>query len=473
VSLVYGTDGHRAAIRDLDVRAWGGEVTGSASVVPHEHMRVDLQFRDVQAGQFVDAFGGFPIDVSARTSGQLQAYVPSDRIQDISAWKANGELNLLELSAAGVAASAQGRWELANGLVQFSQATLQVAGTPVSFSGQVRATPPYAFTSAVEARDGDLQQWQRLTPLTGRFTALRGRFSTAANVRGQLQPLHVQGSGQFSARDVGIEHLHIDQLAFSYALDRQRVTLHQIASRLYNGQASGDAVVPLNRQDIGQLRLSWAELQMGDLLAATGWLPFDLRGQTRGRLDLRVPAESMLQPASWDGEGNVTVEAASLLAWHGVRTTADWRLRSGQLTVRSLRLTADDGTRLAASGAAAVGTPFRYSAAVTLRNAELGKLGRLIARHRAPPDAAGRISLSGTVRGTLQPFTVASEGRVEGDHLRWAASWDELPPLRRLSGRNSFDSAPPAVVVAMDRAAFQYELSERQLNVSRLDARLY
>jgi hypothetical protein len=223
VSLVYGTDGHRAAIRDLDVRAWGGEVTGSASVVPHEHMRVDLQFRDVQAGQFVDAFGGFPIDVSARTSGQLQAYVPSDRIQDISAWKANGELNLLELSAAGVAASAQGRWELANGLVQFSQATLQVAGTPVSFSGQVRATPPYAFTSAVEARDGDLQQWQRLTPLTGRFTALRGRFSTAANVRGQLQPLHVQGSGQFSARDVGIEHLHIDQLAFSYALDRQRV----------------------------------------------------------------------------------------------------------------------------------------------------------------------------------------------------------------------------------------------------------
>jgi hypothetical protein len=245
-------------------------------------------------------------------SGTLAARAPAARLQDVSAWAASGHLETDRLEAYGLTlAQARADVRLDRGQLSLAALTGRLAGASLNGSGDIDLRERYRYRARLDLKDADLGALQRLVPELRPPVPVGGHSDLSADVDGTLHPLTWHARGTAAARELRLDTLTAGDVKFRWDGDPDRLDVTDLHARLYRGEVTGSATVPLGlrrpdeaaKGEPGRVRLDFKGLDVGafvgDLLAAATpadeqtarrRAPVPVQGQADGTLTATLPA---------------------------------------------------------------------------------------------------------------------------------------------------------------------------------------
>jgi hypothetical protein len=403
-----------------------GTFTGTArlGIEPPGDLTANVKLADIGLTPLLRA-GGVKVDVAGTVSGSAELRAPSDRLRDLSAWHVTGSLNSKRIDAYG--------WSLTNvgaalradkGLLTVRDVTGKLEGAPVTGSGEAKLTEPYTYSAKVELANGDLVSLQRLAPEFRPSLAVAGRFGITAEINGTLSPLTTNFLGTGTGDDVKIENVRIDSLRFHWARPDEVLKLTNIKAKLYGGEATGTADVPLDARHDGKLDLRFEDVDVGGLAKDVPAVPLRVEGKASG--SVKGTLAMTREGRSFDG--NVDLSSPRLLvqnlptekltgALRYQRGVGEYHLKGGLLG-GTFELDGRIPPRPATAPPPKPESP--PDSQLRIRGAQLGRLGRSL--YGAPgqlDDLHGRVDLDVDFRLEGPSFTPVGSGGFSISRLRW------------------------------------------------------
>jgi hypothetical protein len=387
-------------------------------------LTADVALDRIPLGRVAELAGAGGL-VRGEASGRLHAQVPGDRLQEVDAWSARGSLTLPEVEVRGLplrGLAAEVRLE--KGRLSLDDVRAQVAGGPVGGAADVRLAEPFAYHGRVEARALDLAALRRLAPEYRPPVKLEGRVTADADLAGTLRPFTLKASGKAAASDVQAAGLHLKGVRFAWEGDADRLLLKDVSADLYEGTATGSAVLPLAAKAAGSVTLHLKDLNVGELAHDLPGLPLRLEGHAGGDLKGTLP------PARPGGRraANLSLDLkAPQLRVQGVPTeqlrgtlaykegAVDYRLEGKSL-----------GGTFELDGRYPTAAPAPKDEAkeghLRVRRVDLGRLVEALARRRARSPLHGKLDLDVTYRLGAPGALPTGEGKLVLSDVRWHAS---------------------------------------------------
>ncbi len=279
-------------------------ITGTATVslVPAGELTADVAVRNIPAAQVASLVPGLAGTVGGTLSATLRGRVPVKRVQDPAAWDVTGTLTAPRLDINGLAGEALACGiRLHGGTLSVTDAQLQVAGAVLQGSGDVQVARPFRYQARVDLHDSDLAALAKLPPRYRPAVALAGDLRTKGEFRGTLEPVTLEASGTATARDLVAKGIKLQSLAFNWTGAGGRLTVANIKGRLYEGEVTGTAVLPLDGPAAGDADLHLQEIDAKALARALPSNPVRLTGRATGDL------HGTLSAAEPDGRRDLTV----------------------------------------------------------------------------------------------------------------------------------------------------------------------
>jgi hypothetical protein len=254
--------------------------------------------------------------------------------------------------------------------------------------------------------------------------AIAGRFGIAAEVGGTLSPLTTKFTGTGTGEDVKIENVRIASLRFHWARPDDVLKLTDVSAKLYGGEATGSADIPLNAKRDGKLDLRFENLDVGALAKDVPAVPLTLDGKASGSVKgtLTMTAEGR------SFEGNLDLNSPRLVI-QGLPTdkltgtltykkgVGEYRLKGGLLGGTfelDGRIPPRPATEPPPKPEPAPDSHLR------IRGAQLGRLGRtLYGAGGQFDDLHGRVDLDVDFRLVGPDYTPAGTGNFSVIRLRW------------------------------------------------------
>jgi hypothetical protein len=275
---------------------------------PGRTIDVSLKLSKVDLAKFVQGLGlKLPFQVAGRLSLEVKASLPLDTPKDMKSYRASGSAEVTNLRLQGVQFNEiRGKVDYADGILSVPDVRGRIAdgkGKPGTFTGSARlqVVPLGPFTGKAVLHALDLSLLQRLDPKLRPPVPVAGRFDTTAVVEGNLAPLSVRTTGTSLARSLRVSDATLNNLAFAWKSDNDRLIIEKLHADLYEGAADGKAVFPLRPNEAGSLDLRLKDVDVGALAKSLPKLPFSVEGKAGGSV------KATLLPAPLGKEREATV----------------------------------------------------------------------------------------------------------------------------------------------------------------------
>jgi hypothetical protein len=281
-----------------------GVLRGSARlpISPLGDLTADLSLDGISLARLAQLAGVSEL-IQGTASGKLHIKAPGDQLNKLTAWTGRGRLTLASAKVYGLPVQdAQADLTLEKGRLSLTNAQAKVAGTSVSGSGDINLTGSFPYTVQLATRAWNLEALQRLAPQSRPPFRLAGRLSSTLDLHGTLRPFLLLTTGKAEADELRIADFRLKAVRFHWNTRDNRLFLKDVHADLYEGTATGAAVVPLASKATGNVSLHLKDLDVGELARGLPDLPLSLKGRADGDL------EGTLPPAGPDGERPVKLD---------------------------------------------------------------------------------------------------------------------------------------------------------------------
>jgi hypothetical protein len=259
------------------------------------------------------------LDVKDEVNGAVSVKLSLARLQKDRQWDGSGELTVKYARAFG--------WTLENAVadVKLKGKTLtltdlhgRLEGSDIVGSGEMVLVEPYPYKARVEIRDADLAAVERLSKDVKPAVDLAGRATVFANLRGSVEPFRVESSGTAAVSDLRIDKLKFRQINTAWESTPDQLKVKDLKARLYGGEITGTAVVPLKDEAAGRVDLAMKSIDVGEMLKEA-----DLGLPIEGRAEGTVKGTLGPTPPGKERPVNLTLDLkAPQLKVHGIEADA-------------------------------------------------------------------------------------------------------------------------------------------------------
>ncbi len=270
-----------------------GTFRGTATVqaVPRGDLDARVSVEDMPLSRALSLIPGAAERADGSFSGNLTFRSPLERLQDVTAWRADGRLVARQAGAFGLRVSdGEATVRLENGTLRASEIKGKLEGAPVVGDGELRLTSPYRYRARLDLPGSDLASLERLAPEARPPVALAGTLAATAEVSGALSPFSVGVEGSARAADLTVEKVPLGAASFRWRADADRFRVTDLKAAPFRGELTGSAVVPLRAAAPGRVDLTFQEVDLGALSRAVPSFPVALGGRASGSLAGDFPA---------------------------------------------------------------------------------------------------------------------------------------------------------------------------------------
>jgi hypothetical protein len=228
-------------------------------------------------------------------TGSLSAKVSLARLEKDKQWDGSGKIIVKRAHAYGwalVDVGADVRFE--GEQLKLTNVHGSLEGATITGSGHVQLKEPYPYKATLHLPDADLSSVHRLAEELRPAVQVSGRATLHADLSGTLRPFLLESSGTAELTGLKVDELRLQDAKFGWATDLERLTVKDLRTRLYGGDVSGGAVVPLSAQAAGKVDLTLKDIDVGRLLKeADVDLPIEGRagGTVKGTLPPAPPGK--------------------------------------------------------------------------------------------------------------------------------------------------------------------------------------
>ncbi|MBW3540262.1 MAG: AsmA-like C-terminal region-containing protein, partial [Planctomycetes bacterium] len=367
---------------------------------------------------------------------------------------------------------------LAEGTARANRLELVLDGLRAEGSGTATLRAPFQFQSQAQLNAPDLSRFAELAEALLGLEGLAGRAEFSADADGTLEPLDFAASGSAGVASLQLAGLTVDSFRTQYALEETRLRLSELAVELYGGRAAGEAVAPLEPNVPGSADLKWSGIDAGRIAADVLDLPWDVRGETAGSVELTLPAAGESGRRDWTLAASfdvpeLQVESIVLGEIHGSASRRDGVI---DYEVAASLL----GGTLDLDGRWAPGAEDRTvdEGRLVLQNVKLDRLAAAASEARGAAPLGGTVALRANYTHMAADGLPAGRGTAAVSDLTWrnarlserveaVARWDGAHVvLESISGAAFGGSLAGQAVVNLDRkrpATFALRLRSGEL----------
>ena len=308
----------------------GGAFDGTArlQVVPAGDLTARVSLDRIPVARVLSVLPGVAERAGGAVSGRATFRAPAAQLRDVNNWRASGAVSGDRVEAFGwtlVHGGADFRVE--NGTLTVSDARTQIEGLDATGKARLGLTAPYRFEGNVDLRHAHLGALRRLAPEVRPPVSVDGRLDATASFQGTLSPVTVESSGTADATGLKMAQVAVGELHLRWANDANRLILSDIKGRLYGGDVTGKATVPLRGAEPGTASLHFRDLDVGGLQKDLPAIPFTLEGKASGSVEGTLPAAGAIRERS--ATAKVDLEAPRLrvqgIPTERLRGTVDYR----------------------------------------------------------------------------------------------------------------------------------------------------
>lgn len=371
-----------------------GSFQGSARLplFPVGELQTDLRIERLPVARLVALLPAVG-DGAGELTGKVRARAPGDRLSDLAAWSASAELESPELGLYGLTLTdASLHLDADHGEAHLRDLHGKLEGGAVTGKADTALTAPYRWSAHLGLDKVELAALNHLAPGFRPPVALGGAFRFDSDLRGTLQPLAVTASGKARATDLRVAGLRAQDVSFQWVKTAKDLRLSDIDARLYEGEITGKATVPLTTGAPGAADLKVKDVDASALVQAVPAIPVRLEGQVSGT----VKAELKSAPG----------KSAAL--------SSQVELAAPRLRVQGIPVQKVVGSIDYHGGAA------EYS----LVGESLG--GRFTLKGKLPPARAGSAEEEQDKEDRKRPAAAPPDGRLEIEGVRLSQLWQAL-----------------------------------------------
>jgi hypothetical protein len=293
-------------------------------------------------------------------------------------------------------------------------------------TGPGKAAEPRYLEANLSLRDIDLAQFVKGLGVTLPFpVAGRASFQVRAAfpIDTPRDPKTYRAEGSATATRLVLAGLEFEDVRARIAYRNGVLHLDELHGRVPGSSAGAPGAF----EGRGQLQLIPAgeltagltldRIPLARVLSLVPGAAEQIAGDVSGGAQVRVPADRLREVEAWEAGGSATVPTLRAYGLALDRVGADFVLRKGTLSATNVRGNLE-GTPISGSADLRLTGQFPFQGRIETRGADLAALERLTPEFRLPVAVAGRLDLSATAQGTLNPLALRTSGRVAADHLR-------------------------------------------------------
>jgi hypothetical protein len=254
----------------------------------------------------------------------------------------------------------------------------------VQASGELTLAAPYKYTAKVGLDDVDLAGLNRVTPNFRLPVTLAGSLRFDAGLNGQLRPASLSASGSAGAAGLQVEGLKIGALSADWVKNPTDWSLRSIRARLYGGEVTGNAVVPVAPSAAGRVDLRLKDVDAEAFTKAVPAVPVKLAGEVSGSVTAKLAPEKAGRPRSLSADIELSAPKLRVQGIPTQRVTGGIEYRPGGTAEYHLQ-------------GESLGGRFKLKGKLPPRNAAAPEEGSVRpASHRPdPPPPDGRLEVEG------------------------------------------------------------------------------
>jgi hypothetical protein len=315
-----------------------GTFAGSAryEVAPEGDLSGDLTIDHIPLAQVLLLLPGLKqAGPEGTLSGTVSGRAPANRLRDPASWRGRASLRSERLVAYGLAAQdVQANLTVggARALLNDFRATLE--GGPLTGSGDIGLSGTYAYKGKLELRRVDLGAIKRLAPSFRPPFPVQGSATVSADLAGTLTPFSVNASGTGRAANLAVSGVKFDALTFDWAQDARGLRLHGLRAKLYQGEVTGSALLPVSASAAGAADLRIKDVDVGGLTGDLPDFPVRLSGRVSGTIKGKVTEAAPDRPRSLVGDVEVAAPDLTIQGIPANRVRGSIDYRNGAATYR-------------------------------------------------------------------------------------------------------------------------------------------
>jgi uncharacterized protein involved in outer membrane biogenesis len=262
---------------------------GKLQVAPLGELSAQLALDRIPLSEVAGLAPG-KLPLGGSVSGQLAVRAPSKQLKNLAAIEGSGKLRADRITVAGLMLEdASTSLQLHGGRLRLPELRGKLEGTPVSATAELHLADAYPFKAQLDLKNWDLSALQKLAaPGKESPIKLAGAFTTTVDLDGTLRPFKVNAAGDAATEGLKVNTFQVAAVKFHWATDGRKLDLAGLDLRLYGGQASGSAVLPLQADAAGKVDLKLAKLDARQLVKDLA-VPLKIEGQVDGRLTGTMP----------------------------------------------------------------------------------------------------------------------------------------------------------------------------------------
>jgi hypothetical protein len=281
--------------------------TARVQVAPRGDLRAALHLEKVPLDVVLSLLPATKDQATGVLSGMLQGRAPMASLSDPATWRGSATLTAPRIEVYGLTLrSASANVNVEQGRATLSTFKADVEGTTLTSEGELRLQDKYPFKGKIHLGQTDLAALNRLTPSLRPPLQIEGRARLDGTMTGTLKPLAFDTTGAAQARDLVAEGLKVDDLSFRWATEKNGLKLDAIEAKLYGGEVTGSAVVPMAATAAGTAKLRLRDLDAQALAKALPASPVRLEGKVSGTVNGELAPPKGDRPRAWTTDVELT-----------------------------------------------------------------------------------------------------------------------------------------------------------------------
>jgi translocation and assembly module TamB len=352
------------------------------------HLKVD----HVPLATALDRLPGGAVKGEGAVSGRVEARAPVKTLTDLTTWTGSGRFTSDRLSAYGLTLTEVSTdVTVGGGKLQVSGLKAALEKAPVTGSAELRLADPYPYTGTLTLARADLAAAQRLAPDSRPPFAVAGAADVTAELKGALSPFSVSASGTARADGLTLDQVKVDAASLAWDADADRVRLTAVKAKLYQGEITGTATVPVRAGAAGGVDLTLDGVNVQALAKVARAMPVKLEGKASGTVRADIPAADADKPREAKAKVELTAPKLKIQNIPAEKLHADVAYRGGSADYLIVGETLGGRFRLEGKYPSKEGAPER---------------GRLAPRDGAsgpPEEPDGRFKIEGARLARLWP----------------------------------------------------------------------
>jgi hypothetical protein len=275
-------------------------------------LEANLSFKDGDLAELIkQAEIELPFPVTGLLTINLHVVVPLDATGDVKAYRMNGTATLSKFSIAGLEMTdVRAEVRLDKGVLTLTELKATVAGSALAGRAELRLDGDYPFTGKADLTKFDLETLQQLSPAVQLPVAFQGSLTLAAELSGEARKRTFTAKGSAKTADLVIERTRVDALSFEWEADTEKVRLREVKAKLYEGEVTGKASLPLRETAEGEVDFRVRGVDALALTRAVPAIPVRLEGSVSGSVSATLAGAAPDKPR--EVTGKVELEAPRL-----------------------------------------------------------------------------------------------------------------------------------------------------------------